>query len=94
MFQITLSVKIVCTFRAVYSICEPVRKKLLEAAEVPPEQFRAILERNLETGDELWQIWERIPRDSKRKVCEIFTPAENNCSFTANINRCKEPFNI
>ena len=59
------------TFREVYSICQPVLEKLLKTAEVTPEQFRTILERDLEIGDELWQIWQQIPRDPK-KVCEIF----------------------
>ena len=63
--------KILLIFRTVYSICQPVLEKILKAAEVTPEKFRAILERDLETGHELWEIWQQIPRNSK-KVCQIF----------------------
>ena len=49
-----------------YAVCQPVLDKLLKAAEIPPDQMRIILEKDLGMGEELWETWQSIPRDSKK----------------------------
>ena len=50
----------------VYAVCQPVLDKLLKEAEIPEDQIKTILEKDLGMSEELWQIWQNVPRDSKK----------------------------
>ena len=50
----------------VYAVCQPALDKILKEAEIPEDQIKTILEKNLGMSEELWEIWQNVPRDSKK----------------------------